>query len=295
MGIRFLNRTLPEPGNEYYSLWIKGANHAQFNTDWSVDQDPMATLRADMISDLEQQQIARVTILSFLEASLKNQAGYRSFLRDYRKGKKWLPTTLYLTTYRNSKGLMIANFDEDNKIETLTNPYWSSSVKGFLLWREQMLAFDSYKNIYETKLHLSKNHFENQESSALFLQWTEEEEGALLFENSMEEFPDAKGLAFDLAVLELPENDDIIDFTISITTDSEVINRSLSDFYYLPTIPGTFILPKGYSFPEMLQRIEIPFEENKSVKSIEFLFNKTPKGSVLIDNILLLEDEKNGI
>lgn len=294
-GIRFLNRTKPDPGFEYYSFWIKGANHAQFNTDWSVDQDPFATLRADMITDLEQQQIARVTILSFLEASLKEHDAYRSFLRDYRIGKEWLPETLYLTTYRNSKGTIIADFEEDIKTDTLTNPNWRLTIGEFFLWREQMLAFDFQKNIYQKKLHLSKSHFENQESSALYLQWTKEKEGVLSFETDEGELPDTRGLAFDLAVLELPETDDIIDFTIIITTDSQVINLSLRDYYFLPQIPGTFIFSKGYSFPEMLQRIEIPFEKIQSVKSITFRFNKTSEGSILIDNILLLEEEKNEI
>lgn len=312
MGIAFLNRERPSEGKEYYSYWIQGANHAQFNTGWSDKQDPYLSFREDLITEEEQIQFTKTVVTAFLEASFDREPEYRTFLRDYRSGMDWLPTTHYITTYRDSESQNIADFDEDINAQTATAPDWNLSYSGFDLFREQVLAFDMEKSFYLDKQPLVNNHDKNQESSALYLEWSQKEQSTgpaeLILSNNNDD-QKFSGLSFDIAVTELNHTGSadsgisnpamkFVDFTIKLVGISgEVHSILLQDAFLVPPIPGTFLFPRGFSFPEMLQRVSISADAfpdltaDFNLKSIEFVFDKSSAGAVLIDNILLEKGE----
>ena len=77
------------------AVYISGANHGPFNTSWG-DNDHGVTFkgilnRGQLMSVAEQEEVAKVFIGAFLEASLNNRAEYLPLFTDARKGKVWLP------------------------------------------------------------------------------------------------------------------------------------------------------------------------------------------------------------
>ncbi|MBE2224600.1 MAG: hypothetical protein IAF02_23880, partial [Anaerolineae bacterium] len=84
--------------------YVYQANHGQFNSVWN-DQDrgvynSMLLNRAPLLMAEEQQQTAKVLITSFLNASLRDEPGYRDVFRNPGTAVNWLPGTLIVTQYQ---------------------------------------------------------------------------------------------------------------------------------------------------------------------------------------------------
>ena len=103
-------------------LYVYGANHGQFNTSWGNNDtgNPFTGLLnlKQQLSKEDQEQIAKVFIGSFLEITLKNKKEYLPLFIDARKGKDWLPKTIFLNQFEDSNFKPIANFDEDFDVIT---------------------------------------------------------------------------------------------------------------------------------------------------------------------------------
>ena len=99
------------------SVYIYGANHGQFNTEWGrYDVWPLEAWFLNvkpLMKPDDQRQIAQVYVSAFLDITLKGNHGYRSLLQDHRVGKNWLPSTVYITNYQVGTYRYIADFDED--------------------------------------------------------------------------------------------------------------------------------------------------------------------------------------
>ncbi|TVR53512.1 MAG: hypothetical protein EA426_17825 [Spirochaetaceae bacterium] len=147
-GLRFVNRA-PLPGAESSpdairaGIWIYGANHGQFNTEWSPRQDPFATLRGNLLSADEQRRIAVTTITALLLAAFDREPGYREFLAAPERGRGWLPQTRYVTQFSDNTAVTIADFDDDPFLETATLHGWAVEVEGFASARERRPPFSS--------------------------------------------------------------------------------------------------------------------------------------------------------
>lgn len=97
------------------SLYIAGANHSQFNTDWGrMDERLPGGLflnRSGMLKPEEQRQIAKVYIVSFMEATLNGRDEYKALFQDYRSAGGMLPETAYFSRYGSSDMVEIASFE----------------------------------------------------------------------------------------------------------------------------------------------------------------------------------------
>ncbi|TFV94519.1 hypothetical protein E4S40_10895 [Algoriphagus kandeliae] len=120
-------------------IYIAGANHGQFNTRWG-DNDVLATFsgilnKNQLMDEAEQEQIAKVYISAFLETTLFKKEDYLPLFADARKGRHWLPETIYLSQFEDSKSQFWANFDEDFDVVSLTE---EGKAKGenLTVWRE---------------------------------------------------------------------------------------------------------------------------------------------------------------
>jgi dienelactone hydrolase len=157
-------------------VYVYGANHGQFNTSWGNNDsgNPFTGLLnlKQLISAEDQQKIAQVYIGSFLDITLKNKREYLPLFVDARKGKDWLPKTIYLNQFEDSNLKIIANFDEDFDVSTTTQDSGTINTKNLSVWREQ-----------EIKLKWQKKG-----SRALFIGWNydiEEEESVELVADSL--------------------------------------------------------------------------------------------------------------
>ena len=126
-GSRVLERTRFKGDGDWFkaSLYIHQANHGQFNTVWGRSDSggpytAFLNLRP-ILPAADQQQIARVFISAFLEATLRDRREYRPLLRDWRLGAPWLPKTVYLQKYEEAGSKMLAylrggyRFDDDDR------------------------------------------------------------------------------------------------------------------------------------------------------------------------------------
>ncbi len=125
-------------------LYIQGANHGQFNTSWGANDAGLSVTpflnNKQLLPKEDQEQIAKVYISAFLETTLKNRKEYLPLFIDARKGKEWLPETIYLNQYEDSSFDAIATFDEDFDVVTTIDTTTTITTENLSVWREQEIA-----------------------------------------------------------------------------------------------------------------------------------------------------------
>lgn len=126
------------------ALYIYGANHGQFNSDWGRRDvfGPAIQLYnlRNLMPAADQQQIAKVTISAFLDATLHNESGYRALFRDPRTAAAWLPDTIYLSQYQDSETVHVATYEEDINLGSTTNHGGALNGMHLTIWREQIVS-----------------------------------------------------------------------------------------------------------------------------------------------------------
>ncbi len=130
---------------DYYkaAIYIYGANHGQFNTVWGNKDmaEPLPRLYnlRQLLPQAEQQRIARVLVSAFLEDTLLDRSDYRALFQDLRRGREWLPDTLYLNQYQDSQTLILADFREDIDLSTPTLSGGWLAGSNLTRWREEVV------------------------------------------------------------------------------------------------------------------------------------------------------------
>ncbi len=278
-GLRFLQRGMPDPGVFWSSVWIYGANHAQFNTDWAVVQDPRPALRADLIT-LDQQLSATKTLISaFILTTSGREAGYQPLFEDIRTGSSWLPETLMVSTYREL-AQPVETFDDFRPFKAVGPQDWNLALQGFSFWRERLLPFSVVPQ-------------GQQDSWALEAAWEDGSEilPEMTFSRT-EASEQAIGLRADLMALELGGDADYLDFTLRVTGMSAGAayqeEITLSELFTLQPLPLVRILSlqTAHYIP---QTVTWEFSRPIEVTEIAFIFNGTAKeGRVIIDHVNLM-------
>ncbi|WP_394841236.1 hypothetical protein LZC95_29720 [Pendulispora brunnea] len=125
------------------SLYIRGANHGQFNTVWgrydlSGFGGRLLNLRGIMPPDA-QRQVAKTTISAFLEATLHGRTEYLALFRDTRTGRNWLPPTDYRNKFEDSTYRFLATYEEDIDLTTTTAAGGLARGENLDAWGEQWL------------------------------------------------------------------------------------------------------------------------------------------------------------
>jgi dienelactone hydrolase len=145
-GDRQYSRTRFTDGGEWFkaAVYVYGANHGQFNTSWGRKDLFEPVMRVFNLAQLmpgeEQRQIAKVTISGFLEATLRGETGYRALFQDLRRGRAWLPNTIYLHQYQDSTTRLVSTYEEDVDLTSTTLPGGRIAGENLTVWREQPAA-----------------------------------------------------------------------------------------------------------------------------------------------------------
>ncbi len=121
-------------------IWAHRANHNQFSTargrvDFSGPLGWFLNVRPLMSGD-EQRQISKAYISAFLETTLNGRREYLPLFQDWRKGRRWLPDTVYVNRYRDAAFVPLATFQEDADLTTTTAAGGAIDGHGLTLWRE---------------------------------------------------------------------------------------------------------------------------------------------------------------
>ncbi|GAA0881254.1 hypothetical protein GCM10009119_42240 [Algoriphagus jejuensis] len=128
------------------AVYISGANHGQFNTSWG-DNDAVVTFKGvlnlgQLMPAEEQRQVAKVYIGAFLEATLNERLEYLPLFIDARKGKKWLPQSIYLSQFEDSNSRFWADFEEDFDVKTISSG-GTANGENMSVWREGVIDMEN--------------------------------------------------------------------------------------------------------------------------------------------------------
>lgn len=158
-GDRQYSRTRFDDEGEWFkaAVYTYGANHGQFNTSWGRKDLFEPVMRVFNLEQLmpgeEQRQIAKVTISAFLEATLRDETGYRALFQDLRRGRAWLPDTIYLHQYQDSATKLVSTYEEDVDLTSTTLPGGRIAGENLTVWREQPAA-SKWENLGDQTVYL---------------------------------------------------------------------------------------------------------------------------------------------
>lgn len=275
-------------------LYIADANHGQFNTKWgrfdiSAPFNMMLNTK-NLLNPSIQQDILKITVKEFLDATIKKEAAARDFFRDSNAMRSELPVNLYLNGYEDSSFDTICNYEEDTDITTATKENVSLSSASASYWYETQVYYelngpdrDNYALIYSWKDSLSSYYniaFETPYSEPMkYLQF-----------NVMD----------DREFVEKENEIDPLDFTVKLT-DSKGETASITLTDYATTYPSLPVMTTKLQFfhntpvfKHYFQTVRLPLEafqsnnrniDTSDITDIRFLFNKLETGKIKLDNI----------
>ncbi len=143
-GIDQFERVTFDAGTEWFkaAVYVYRANHGQFNTTWgNSDVGGLAAgflNHGALLTAEEQRQAAAVYISAFLDASLKGAEGYLPLFQDARSAPGgWLPDTVILNRFERAGDEIIASYEEDADLRSVTLAGASARGSSLAIWREQ--------------------------------------------------------------------------------------------------------------------------------------------------------------
>ena len=294
-------------GSNYHfksSLYVYGANHGQFNSKWGKnDAQPPINLLFNLnqfLPEEEQRQIAKVYIAAFIEAALQDKKEYLPLFHNWHFGKKWLPKTLYFNNFSDSNEFFIIK--EKSSIDLGKTILAGGTAKGehLTVWRRKQIVLREG----------------NPVQAAIVLGWMPP------IENEIPSYtiylpPDKISINQDSTLVlslgnssnhsekeeqEAKENGNKgpINFTIELT-DSFGNKAALPLSHYaflqpaihLHLMKSDFLDPletsetafQTFEFPLKDFLIDNPNFNLPSLEKIRFLFNKSPKGLIVLDSL----------
>ncbi|MFY0714683.1 hypothetical protein J1D01_13480 [Seonamhaeicola sp. NFXS20] len=283
-------------------LYIYGANHGQFNSSWGSNDNfnlfSGLLNQKQLINEENQKKITKIYISSFLDVTLNNKKEYLPLFIDARKGKNWLPKTIYLNQFEDSSFKAIANFDEDFNVSTTSKKGGIIETKNLSLWKEQ-----------EIQLKWRKKG-----SRSLFIGWKYDYDDKTKSIKSLPKslisyytinipptpLDSTSSLVFSMSEYKENNNQKPVDFTIILSdTHGHKITFPLSKFSPLQKKINVVIKKsefiKGIKQSEMVfQTFYFPLKDFKknnpnfdfsNTNKISFIFDKNKSGTVALDNI----------
>jgi dienelactone hydrolase len=279
-------------GEDYFkaAVYIDGANHGQFNTTWGRVDVPGAKWflnRGEIMPAEEQEMLAKVLIAGFLDASVNGRKEYEQLFRNPLSGGEWLPTGIYLSQYVSSGIRQIANFEEDLNLKTATLPGTRLEGVNLVTWREEPPTMASKRL---------------RDSMGVRLEWDHEQSGPASYSLQLPagftlDAAGSAGLTF--AAANVSKEQEPLDFTIMLTDRAgERVELPLSSIMPLPP-PLThrrFKPPLKVSsetepvYTTYTIHLTAFLAENEAIDpdrlaQISFVFNRSPKGTIFLDDL----------
>ncbi len=248
------------------ALYVFGANHSQFNTSWgSNDHEFFHPISSKwdyrlLMAKEKQQDIAKTTIFSFLEVTLKHKNW--SIIRNL---KTYLPKGFYLYQHQKAGEIICFDFENGNtelvssENVTFKNKWITHGANTLVLsWKKQL---DSEK-----------------ENSVSF----KVPSGAKI-KNGNLRFDLANGSNFpiDFQIQVSYQNGERISFPLSKSGKilSGRFKRALKKLDYFTGTINSEIAFETFTF-DMSEK-----NKDNTVSSIKFIFNKDEQGAIYLDNL----------
>jgi hypothetical protein len=278
-------------------LYLSAANHGQFNSVWGRKDGAGPGINRfnlkQLMDEQEQQKILSVYIGGFLETTLNHKTGYKPLFMDARSGRNWLPKKIYMNQFEPGQKTLLADFDEDIDVTTTSVNGGKIITNGLREWKEQQNKF----------------LWGMQVSKAVYLGWdslkAKHQASFFSLDLSSPLSLSGKMLSFSLAAGKENTSGSAkpIDFTIEVTDSKNhrfsfplsscsilqpQIAKHLSKFDFLNDYPNSETVPDFFYF-NIAQALNSGAKfQIDDLKEIKFIFNKTPAGDIIVDDISLI-------
>lgn len=263
----------PGEGQIKKQVLISKANHGQFNANWGRRDKSYPNgfflNTEDLLKKEDQEKILEVYALGFMgKIDGKEEEIWRNL-------PKYLPKTRYFQRYEKGHLEMVANFEEDSRLETATIPEGKIFGEDMGIWKEELFETSTGN---PSKDHVVKISLPREKS--FVLEW-----------NPLENSP--QSLSMDVAFEEEP-----MDLEIALT--DAFGNRSVvssKDWILWEEKEETALtkwqqIAEEYQYKNSLQTLEIPikaFQENNpdlypgQIQKMEIFSEEY--GEIYLDNI----------
>jgi hypothetical protein len=147
MGIRQYSRVRFTNENFWFksAVYIYQANHSRFNTSWGrLDHsEPKSWLINEKpIMEMEKQrQVAKTILSAFLEVTINGKDEYLPIFQNIRNAATWLPEDIYVNQYQDSNFKVIANFEEDIDVTTTSINGGKLAGQNLTAWKEAHVPY----------------------------------------------------------------------------------------------------------------------------------------------------------
>ncbi|TYS70811.1 hypothetical protein FZC76_02635 [Sutcliffiella horikoshii] len=286
------------------SVYIYGANHGQFNSDWEVDQPSpywWFMNRKEIMNPETQREITKMYVSAFLDATLKEKREYRGVFSDKEIASTWIPTDPLRVRYEDRDFQPIATFEEDVDVTKTTLNGGQLQGYNLRIWKE---------------INLLQRNKEQQNNQVVKLGWTNKNsrytitlpKGAAnnFSEQTIFRFDavQAHPSRYDFYHIDLPEGFENKAIPVSVSVKAKGManfdGRVRKTIYIEPTYTTTLYRfdwwneRYGNQYEHMLQTYGIPLnylQENfpdidyTQIEEVTFEFNQTDSGLIFLDNI----------
>lgn len=292
------------------SLYIFGANHGQFNSVWGKSdiQSPANLLfnLNQFLPEQQQRQIAKVYITAFLEAVLHEEKRYMPLFHSWTAGGKWLPKTVYLNEFNDSRETYITNSERALDLGKTTFPGGTVHGEHLKVWQQKQITLREGNTLHpglylgwnlshangtpSYTIVLPENRLHINSKSTLVLSLADVTHNHKVREANVDNEEDGKH----------NKNEEAIDFTIELTdSHGEKTGLPLSHFDYLQPAFKLHLMKSDFLDPldnrdSVFQTFEFPMEEflsnnprfdPESLQTIRLAFDRTASGTMILDAI----------
>lgn len=287
------------------SVYVLGANHGQFNTDWGradMAWPARMILNLEPILDGElQRRLAIRLFTAFLEDTLLGHQQYRSVFSAAPRTAPWLDTPVELVTdFQSGRDLVLADYEDDADLTSGSMPGVRIIANDLTLWRE-------------TEVSLK---WEPRNSAAALIGWDRQSDKTVpTYSIVFDTLPAAPAaVAFSLAMTqdspltdeeadwETPES---VDFSV-VLVDREGRRASVPlstlgalrapvavqtrKHAWLDDIDPSEPVFQRYSFePALFKGVDIT-----AIAALSLEFDRSQAGALFIDDVSLLPTETQG-
>lgn len=289
-------------------LYVHRANHGQFNSVWGkIDGGPPNSWLLNvkpLITQEEQQKIAKVYISAFAEAVLHNDLNYLSIFRNSHSAADWLPNVTMLNTYADSKTQYITNFEEDIDLTSGSEKNVSLLGKHLKVWREETLNFrdedtqgnnavvlgwdrtqDSTNQIPEYRLSFQKSLDKNSIHD-IFISMAAENSSELKNEKSGRKKSEEKEMPINFTIqLEDSIGQQVRLELNAIKKPAPRLNIQFEKLNLLQENYGSTWEPTFETFEIPVDKFATAAKSITNIKHIHIVFDLTPRGVIIIDDI----------
>lgn len=289
-------------GGDYFkaAVYMYGANHGQFNTVWGkydgVGLGNKLYNTAQLIPQEEQLQAAKVLVSSFLDATLNGKREYRAVFQDLGYAREWLPDTMYIGDYMDSQTKVVASFDEDIDLNTTTLAGGKLSGEHLKEWKEGKVEM-KYAPVQYSAAHLGWDRAAKRGVPAYKVTLPDGGDGigtpansSIVFsmadQDDQKKVTDAKDALVDLTVQAIDSSGNVADLPLS--TASSLLPMFESNTVKWPfswSLPSKEPVFQNFAFRLADFQKANPKFKPERLSGINFLFDKTDKGVVLIRDI----------